>query len=84
MILKLVINAKLVCANLFLIWFLEQGGKDKTQQGHEEKIFQDEELIALIDPILGMDDSNQDGFIDYAEFIRAQRKAAATKPNWVL
>lgn len=59
----------------------EQGSKDS--HGHsdseapkvEEKIFSDEELVALIDPILQMDDFNKDGFIDYPEFIRAQQKA---------
>ena len=33
--------------------------------------------MALIDPILQMDDSSKDGFIDYPEFIKAQQKAAA-------
>lgn len=39
-----------------------------------EKIFNDDELINLIDPILNMDDSNRDGYIDYPEFVRAQAK----------
>lgn len=47
----------------------------------QEKIFQDDELITLIDPILTMDDTNLDGFIDYPEFIRAQQKAAAAANN---
>lgn len=37
--------------------------------------------MALIDPILKMDDTSQDGFIDYPEFIRAQQKAAANQPQ---
>lgn len=41
----------------------------------EEKIFSDEELGALIDPILQMDDVSRDGFIDYPEFVNAQHKA---------
>lgn len=45
----------------------------------EDKIFKDDELVNLIDPILNMDDGNRDGYIDYPEFIRAQKKAAATK-----
>lgn len=44
----------------------------------ENKVFKDEELVTLIDPILKMDDTNQDGYIDYLEFIQAQQKAAAT------
>jgi Ca2+-binding EF-hand superfamily protein len=43
----------------------------------EEKIFSDEELTALIDPILQSDDISKDGYIDYPEFIRAQQKTAA-------
>lgn len=54
-------------------------GKDAHGQGIEEKIFSDEELQSLIDPILTTDDLSRDGFIDYPEFIRAQQKAAANK-----
>lgn len=43
----------------------------------QEKLFGDEELVGLIDPIFGLDDTNNDGFIDYPEFIQAQHKAAA-------
>jgi multiple coagulation factor deficiency protein 2 len=43
----------------------------------EEKIFTDEELNTLIDPILQSDDMNKDGYIDYPEFIRAQQKSAS-------
>lgn len=45
----------------------------------EEKIFKDDELVNLIDPILNVDDTNRDGYIDYPEFVRAQKKAAAHK-----
>ncbi|XP_070494555.1 lymphotoxin beta receptor inhibitor-like isoform X2 [Chironomus tepperi] len=64
-----------------LIHWHEQGSKQPEQQQvpHvEEKIFSDEELNTLIDPILSSDDLNKDGFIDYPEFIRAQQKAAAS------
>lgn len=37
------------------------------------KIFTDTELANMIDPILEVDDKNKDGFIDYPEFIAAQR-----------
>lgn len=57
-----------------------QGNKEGGQgQGMEEKIFSDEELQSLIDPILNTDDASRDGFIDYPEFIRAQQKAATQK-----
>jgi len=32
--------------------------------------------MQLIDPILTMDDTNFDGFIDYPEFVIAQNKAS--------
>lgn len=58
-----------------------QGSKENVHQEQvpqvEEKIFTDEELNTLIDPILQTDDLNRDGFIDYPEFIRAQQKSAA-------
>ena len=34
--------------------------------------FQDGQLEYLVDPVLKKDDVNNDGFIDYAEFIAAQ------------
>jgi len=54
---------------------VEQGGSESSVQG--DKLFKDEELVQLIDPILSMDDGNNDGYIDYPEFIRAQQNAAA-------
>lgn len=63
-----------------MLMYKEQGSKnqDTPNVPHvEEKIFSDEELVALIDPILQTDDISRDGFIDYPEFIRAQQKAAA-------
>ncbi|XP_039762682.1 nuclear transcription factor Y subunit beta isoform X2 [Pararge aegeria] len=62
-----------------LIHWHEQGHNNKQQPQPgtppaEEKIFKDDELTNLIDPILNMDDHNRDGFIDYPEFIRAQQK----------
>lgn len=58
---------------------LEQG-KLQGQNQVEDKIFKDDELVSLVDPILNTDDSNRDGYIDYPEFVRAQKKAAAQKP----
>lgn len=59
----------------------EQGSKENHDSHQmpqiEEKVFTDEELTSLIDPILKMDDTSNDGYIDYPEFIRAQQKAAA-------
>jgi len=47
----------------------------------EEKIFSEEEMMAMIDPILEDDDKNKDGFIDYGEFVAAQMRAAANAPK---
>ncbi|XP_059054991.1 multiple coagulation factor deficiency protein 2 homolog isoform X1 [Achroia grisella] len=61
-----------------LIHWHEQGHKQAPQAPNPpvgEKIFGDDELINLIDPILNMDDHNKDGYIDYPEFIRAQQKS---------
>jgi len=43
----------------------------------EAKIFKDDELVNMIDPILDSDDRNKDGFIDYPEFVAAQQAATA-------
>lgn len=50
-------------------------------EGKQNKLFKDEELVQLIDPILSMDDTNNDGYIDYPEFIQAQQNAAAASAN---
>ncbi|XP_031838184.1 lymphotoxin beta receptor inhibitor isoform X2 [Nomia melanderi] len=62
-----------------LIHWHEQGSKDVGGPNAGEKMFKDEELVTLIDPIFSMDDSNNDGYIDYPEFIRAQKAAAASR-----
>lgn len=49
--------------------------KESDQPLPEEKIFKDDELVGMIDPILATDDKNQDGFIDYPEFVLAQQAA---------
>lgn len=59
-----------------LIHWHEESKDPSGQQPHQEKIFSNDELSALIDPILNADDHNKDGFIDYPEFVRAQHKAA--------
>ncbi|CAG7838407.1 unnamed protein product [Allacma fusca] len=47
----------------------------------EAKVFNDEELTNMIDPILNNDDKNKDGFIDYAEFVQAQATAATRQAD---
>ena len=51
-------------------WHANDG---KEHRHHNVKIFGDNELATMIDPILRSDDKNKDGFIDYYEFIAAQK-----------
>ena len=65
----------------YKLWFLLDSSNHEKDSGHpvpEEKIFKDDELVSMIDPILATDDKNQDGYIDYSEFVIAQQ-AAQTK-----
>uniref|UniRef100_A0A182PSR7 EF-hand domain-containing protein n=1 Tax=Anopheles epiroticus TaxID=199890 RepID=A0A182PSR7_9DIPT len=68
-----------------LIHWHEQG-KAQENSGHpqhEEKIFSNDELSALIDPILNSDDHNQDGFIDYPEFDKTgHHEEQAPRPEY--
>merc|ERR1712062_851093 len=61
-------------------WHDEANHDPKSGQPKpEQKIFLDEELKNMIDPILESDDKNKDGFIDYPEFIAAQQAAATSE-----
>jgi len=68
-----------------LVWNHEQflwtdESNHDPSAGHpvpEAKLFPDDELMNMIDPILENDDKNRDGFIDYAEFVQAQAAAAS-------
>jgi len=76
----LIVPSDIHCANANTAQGSQQEQEDEHQQQVpqvEEKIFTDEELNTLIDPILLSDDINKDGFIDYPEFIRAQQKSQA-------
>lgn len=65
-----------VCVSIIL--YSEHGENKMGDPNPKEKLFNDEELVVLIDPILSTDDTDNDGYINYAEFIQAQRNAAAT------
>lgn len=58
-----------------LHWHVEESKMMGTQAPPQgtTKIFADAELSMMIDPILDMDDRNRDGFIDYPEFVAAQK-----------
>ena len=39
------------------------------------KVFTDDEIANIVDMVLQEDDLNGDGYIEYVEFVTAQRKA---------
>jgi len=49
-------------------WHETEEEKPTTEENHELRIFNDDELANMIDPILEGDDKNRDGCIDYAEY----------------
>ena len=49
--------------------FVEEG------EGHEDDQLGDTEVAELIDEIMKEDDLNNDGYIDYAEFVSSQQRA---------
>ena len=55
------------------IWFA--GGENGRQQQNPPPKFNDNQLAMLIDPVLKHDDVNNDGMIDYPEYISAQLKS---------
>jgi len=55
----------------------EEENEDAHDDDHvpePSRIFTDHELSSLVDPVLATEDTNQDGFIDYPEFIAASNK----------
>ena len=55
----------------------EENPQDQT----ETTSYTDEQLSSMIDQILEEDDVNKDGYIDYTEFVGAQKKADETTTN---
>jgi len=68
-----------LCTMTFLLSSSDESNHDPNsgQPIPEAKIFKDDELTNMIDPILTSDDKNKDGFIDYPEFVQAQQAAQA-------
>ncbi|GFT33786.1 hypothetical protein TNCV_4382981 [Trichonephila clavipes] len=56
-------------------WHAEECKAMGQEHAHHgtTRIFGNEELAMMIDPILFTDDRNLDGFIDYPEFVAAQK-----------
>ena len=51
--------------------------KEGGQPLPKKKIYKDDELVNMIDPVLASEDKNLDGFIDYPEYIMARQAATA-------
>ena len=49
--------------------------EDEQQQHPDAKVHTDEEIATIVDAALLQYDENADGYVEYAEFVRAQRKA---------
>lgn len=51
--------------------------EEEGQKGQhpDMRVFPDEELASVVDMTLREHDTDEDGYIDYAEFVKAQRKS---------
>ncbi|KAK3092737.1 hypothetical protein FSP39_006750 [Pinctada imbricata] len=61
--------------------FHEEGEQHEASPDaqQQKKVFSDEELVNIVDLVLKEDDLNLDGYIEYAEFVTAQRRARANE-----
>lgn len=59
----------------FLTDFRFSDGESHDGHDHEPAIYADKTLAMLIDPVLQNDDKNNDGMIDWKEFVLAQLKS---------
>ena len=63
---------------LFIHWHDHSNHeKEGGQPLPKKKIYKDDELVNMIDPVLASEDKNLDGFIDYPEYILARQAATA-------
>ncbi|CAC5396745.1 MCFD2 [Mytilus coruscus] len=51
------------------------GEGNKNEHKTPPKVYSDDELTSIIDMVMKEDDLNDDGYIEYFEFVTAQRKA---------
>ncbi|XP_046567087.1 multiple coagulation factor deficiency protein 2 homolog isoform X3 [Haliotis rubra] len=58
----------------------EQSSKDSSAPPPEVKVFTDDEISNIVDVVLKENDMNGDGYIEYAEFKRAQDKEKQKPP----
>lgn len=59
----------------------DEGHEETDQQRQERKVFSDDELSNIVDLVLQEDDLDKDGYIEYVEFVTAQRKAREQAQN---
>lgn len=54
-----------------------EAGADEGAEGekHHGPILEHEQITKLVDTVLKQDDLNEDGFVDYYEFVQAQQGA---------
>lgn len=66
---------------LFWVFAADEGHEETDQQRQERKVFSDDELSNIVDLVLQEDDLDKDGYIEYVEFVTAQRKAREQAQN---
>ena len=59
----------------------DQTDGDKNSHSHDSKVYPDHDLANIVDHTLDQHDAADDGYIDYAEFVTAQRKAIGKTDN---
>ena len=60
---------------IFYLFLDEEEGEKQA----DTKVFSDEEIANIVDMVLKEDDLNGDGYIEYVEFVTAQRKSRDTE-----
>ena len=55
--------------------FPDEEGEQKQHEEANIKVHTDEEIAAIVDAALVQYDEDSDGYVEYAEFVKAQRKA---------
>ena len=70
-------------SNFLFVLFSDEGDDDEHQPKEEPPLFKDFQLAQLIDPVLQNDDRDNDGMIDYSEFIIAQMKTKRGERDFI-
>ena len=70
-------------SNFVFALFSDEGDDDEHHPKEEPPLFKDFQLAQLIDPVLQNDDRDNDGMIDYSEFIIAQMKTKRGERDFI-